>query len=361
MKKDDDFMKLISLSWDKAIISFNSNSYDFVEITCACRGKSFNLKTEEAGSLGRIELNGLAPETDYRLTGNCGKLKSKLEFKTLPVPVGKLLSSYAVIADPHVSEKKENRKGRLFVESAMILESVIEECNELGVDFSLIAGDLTNSATNWEYETVKKIMGDADAPVFSVPGDHDIAGNMQRRWRSFFGEDEWSTKIKEYHITGLNTGKNSLSGKAHKLLEEASETKKFPLVLTHSLLFHNPYIKYGAKCKPVENSPKSTKSLDGIRAVPSIIYAGHQNIPSRVAEGSSVQVSIPQISQYICGYYIVRHFKNGFYHFFMPIKSEALRQYSRSASGNSVDFYSEKQWTPSYREGESIYQSNFII
>jgi len=35
------------------------------------------------------------------------------------------------VADPRVSEKTENRKGRLFVESAMILRELVEEADFL--------------------------------------------------------------------------------------------------------------------------------------------------------------------------------------------------------------------------------------
>lgn len=361
MEPSSNFIKLISLSWDKAALSFYLNSYAFLEIGCSGGGKSLKLKIAEADNIGRIPISGLCPAANYKLTVKWNWGKSVLEFKTLPKLSGKLLSSYAVLADPHVSEMKGNRKGRLFVEAGLILEGIIDECNGQELDFILIAGDLTNCGTQREYDEVKRILNKSKCPVSAVPGDHDLAADGIRRWRAFFGPEQWIKDIKEYRIAGVNTGGNMLDAGGRKLVAGIKDSGLFPVILTHVQLLPNDKIKYGAKSRPVDNYGKVKKYIREILTVPSMIYAGHQNIPARVTVGRTVQINLPQPCQYICGYYVVKHFENGFYHMFMPIRSEILRQYSRLAAELTAVFYHEKQWGSAYREGGDISESNFVI
>ena len=125
----------------------------------------------------------------------------------------------------------------------------------------------------------------------------------------------------------------------------------FPLVVSHLQLIDNPSIHIGSKQKTITSTPRTKKILDLLGGRKAIFYVGHQNIPARVALGAGWQVTVPQTNQYICGYYWVRRYENGFYHTLIPIKSDVLQHYSRVVSNLAAERYNEGQWHESYREG----------
>ena len=77
--------------------------------------------------------------------------------------------------------------------------------------------------------------------------------------------------------------------------------------------------------------------------------------------GNAVQINLPQLPQFPCGFIRVRCFGNAWYHDFIPIDSEVLRQWSRRAGDAAAEFYNEPQWRAVYRVGRGAEESNFVL
>ncbi len=353
MKNFKERIDLLSLTWNGAVFSYclDEPAYVKVEPVVPRRGPSF--KTVEANTIGRICLEKLRPGTHYEIKVRWDRKNRRVSFSTLPAPSGKLLSSFAVLADTHISERGENRKGRLFVESASLLRDVLDECNAQKVDFILIAGDVTNNAEHGEYLLAGKILKQLRCPFFAVPGDHDIRKEDKTKWQKYFGPLQWVKDIKEYRITGLNTSSFFLGKEgAERLRKNVEKPGKTLIILSHLQLLPDKYFTLATKSPFIKDFNEYESLMESVMNRGALIYSGHSNIPSRLALKKGVQISVPQPVQYPCGYFLVRHYENGFYHTFKPVKSEVLREYSRQACNMAVDFYKEPLWRDIYREGK---------
>lgn len=354
-------IEIVSITWDSAIISFSFNKPYKVKAECIKPEKKLLAGSEEKNSIGRIYIEELKPDTQYTIRITGGKRKKEIYFTTLPKPKGKLMSSFAVVADPHISLKKENRKGRLFIESRSILQEIIEEINIMKLDFLLLTGDITNKGLSEEYASVENIIHGLDCPLFAVPGDHDVCVREKAGWTKTFGQCSWARDIRGYRITGLDTSSGNLGTRGRALIEKCFEAKStFPLLVAHHQLIPDSYIT-SCKSKIIKDADKSKDLLMEAGQEPVLIYVGHQNVPSIIRKGRALQVNVSQPLQYPCGYLLVRRYANGFYHTFMPIRSEVLNEYSRAESNRAAEQFNEPQWKDTYRRGRDVYQSNFLF
>ena len=84
------FIHLISLSYNEAVISFsldNMSSICIEDITA----NEVLAQTTEKNSVGRITLNPLLPDTNYKLNLSFDSGSEIIEFKSLPHPVGPMM------------------------------------------------------------------------------------------------------------------------------------------------------------------------------------------------------------------------------------------------------------------------------
>ena len=144
------YADIISVTENSVLFSYELEGAGFAVLTI----DGTEYKSEEATGTGRFYITGLEPGRAYHaeLSG------VSLDFTTLPPPEGGELGRFAVISDPHVSLKKENRKGRFFVESAAIMTECLEQAASLGAQFAVLPGDITNAGTEEEYLLCKKIL-----------------------------------------------------------------------------------------------------------------------------------------------------------------------------------------------------------
>ncbi|MCF6175502.1 MAG: metallophosphoesterase [Victivallaceae bacterium] len=382
------FCRVISVDWERALLAYDLGNVGFVtvELTGAS-GDVLTWKSEEGGGNGRLKLNNLQADSHYLGSFSCDYGTLPLDFTTLAAPAGKMTASFALIADPHLSLKTENRKGRFMVESAMIFQDVIEQCNQLQPDFVLLPGDITNNAEIGEFELTAKIMAELKTKSIAVPGNHDIhctpGEDPYQLWTKFFGATDGifnmtcGTVSEQSQcgsrppggerascgtVVALNTAQGHLTDSSAALLTKAlDENHQKPLlVITHYQLFDNEKVYRGGAQKVINNATEHSTLLQQLTETSAIIYAGHQNIPAVKRFGKAIQMNLPQPTQYPCGFVYVRCYENGFYHTFKPITSEVLRQWSRRIGELSVEQYNEVQWESEYRHGESLDETDFI-
>ncbi|MFA6714412.1 MAG: metallophosphoesterase [Victivallaceae bacterium] len=358
------FAKIISLDWEHAIFAYNIRQAGFVSVELtAPDGAVRSYRSSEAVGTGRLKLDDLEADCSYSGKFLWNKKEIKFGFKTLPKPEGEMLGAFSVIADPHLSCRLENRKGRLLVESAMLLDDVVKQCNVLHNDFILLPGDITNKGLETEYAASQKILSQLQAPYMAVAGNHDVdsRGERDALWQAWFGGFEHVMETDYALFLGLDTSRGGLNPSSIAILEKALQQKKMLCIFTHYQLFDNIDINQGTTRKIINNAASCKQLLDKLTRIPSIIYAGHQNVPSVKTCNKAVQINMPQPVQYPCGFTYVRCYANGFYHTFMPISSEVMRQYSLYTGNQAAEFYNEPQWEGLYREGKSIEQLNFIV
>jgi len=355
------YIDVINFDWESAEIGVCHDGFGFVSAIFSDGQDEIKVSSVEAASMLRLKAYGLKADCDYKLTVNYPGGEELLNFKTLPAPQGKLLGSYAVLSDPHISSKKENRKGRLFVESAQILNEVFLQCDKLNVDFALIAGDLTNHSEYEEFEALKKVLKEVNFPLICAPGDHDLIPD-DTLWNEYLKDKNllnFSTDL--FKIKAIDSSKNMLTANDAQRLNTQLNDKRIPIILTHVHILQNHKLKHSPKAGGIENYSDYQELFEVFSCRDSIIYAGHQNIPTQIQKGKLRQINLPQTCQFPCAWYYVRVFKNGLYHKSMPITSEILRQQSRIDSQKAAEYFAEPQWQTEYRRGETAAAGNFLI
>lgn len=353
--------EIISFTWNCISLGIFHPGYDHIRIRLHGGGRDIELVSKEPAGIVRIDIGDLFADCHYHIEVIFPDGQRNMGFHTLPEPYGELKGCYAVIADPHISIATENRKGRLFVESAMILENVIADCHAHGVEFIMIGGDLTNNAEIREFETVSSILASAGIPTITTPGDHDIIGG-RNRWERYIGQ-KFPKELdnNRYLVRALDTSGASIRDTDLDKLESMIYSPRLPLLISHMHLLPNPEIRYGHKSHGIGNPTATTQLLERLSRRSSIIYAGHQNVPSRLSLGRLHQIQLPQTCQYSCSWLLAREFDNGIYHTHIPIRSEILRRQSAIDSERAADFFKEEQWRIDYRRGKSPDMTNFII
>ena len=142
------FCRILSVDWQEALLAYDLGNVSFVTVELTDpAGDVLTWKSEEGSGTGRLRLNNLKAASRYVGTFSSDYRTLPLDFTTLEAPEGEMTGSFALIADPHLSLKTENRKGRFMVESAMLFQDVVAQCNLLKPDFVLLPGDITNNGT----------------------------------------------------------------------------------------------------------------------------------------------------------------------------------------------------------------------
>ena len=355
---NDIYAHIISFDWQSAVLAYNIGQPGFVEAEVLHTNEI--IKSEEAAGIGRIYIENLPAETQIFIRFRYPNGVQDLSFTTLPFPAGEKQGEFALIADPHISTKQENRKGRFFIESRAIAEDIISQCEALGIKTTLWAGDITNAGTMEEYESAAMVLNGLPESPFLIPGNHDI---NQELWCRYFGVNRQVRYINGLGtVIGIDTSDKILHPEDIECIKHYLHKDGKVIIMTHYQLFSSPDINHaGAEAFVPGNIDEYSHLMQELSNTPSVIYAGHQNIMSVTRIGKAVQINLPQPPQYPCGWLRVRCFANGIYYTFMPISSEVLRQWSRTASDDAAVFYKQRQWLSAYRRGRFPESGNFYL
>ena len=107
---------------------------------------------------------------------------------------------FAIIADPHLYSGKDH----VFDKQ---LEDAVTQVNNMKSqpDFVMIMGDVAHHGEADQMAKGKAILSKLEAPIKSIPGEHDWYLDMGAAWRSNFGQETWSVDDKGVHIIGMNS------------------------------------------------------------------------------------------------------------------------------------------------------------
>lgn len=356
MSNEEFFAEVLSVDESRIVVAYDGPVHGEVTLEAISGDGSELLRSGECVGIGRFELANCSPDSDYALHLTAPGAERRLVCRTLPRPATPELRRFLLLADPHVSFKTENRKGRFFAESALLLEEFVHLANQLRPEAVLCVGDLTNAGTNEEYRLCRTILDALALPLLAVPGNHDVLppGGTEL-WRKFFGAPEFQRELgRGDRIVGLDTSSGYLSESGAALLRDALDTPGLLIVLSHYLLYPTPDIHRGSN-GVIANTAEYAELLEQLACRPhTLLYTGHQNIPvvtSPAGARGIRQWTLPQPCQYPCGHLLARFHAEGVWHTFLPIGSEVLRQWSRTAGDRAAAFYGERQWESVYRRG----------
>jgi 3',5'-cyclic-AMP phosphodiesterase len=107
----------------------------------------------------------------------------------------------AHISDPHVGSP-------YFVPNLM--NRVIVELNELQPDAVVITGDFTNFGYRQEFKTAMAYLERIDAPVLSIPGNHDARNVGYVHFEELLGPRHWSRDVGGVRIVGVDSSEPDL-------------------------------------------------------------------------------------------------------------------------------------------------------
>jgi len=121
--------------------------------------------------------------------------------------------TFAHLTDVHVNPDSESEEN---------LRSVVHDINQLGIDFVVVTGDLTNTGSNAELEAAKDVLDQLDIPYYAVPGNHETnwSESAGLKFNELFGNDRFVFSRDEYLFVGFNTGPYMKMGDGHVKQED---------------------------------------------------------------------------------------------------------------------------------------------
>ncbi len=345
-----------------ALFAFGSNKASIFRVQVSSKnGDIYEASTKEYNFVGRLRIDDLTPGVEHRAIGYAGSEElSSFSFHPLERPRGEPYARFAVVADPHISIDRENRRGRLFTESRWLFAETLEWLSNEGFGAVIIPGDVTDRGYAHETDEVRRLLSAFKGEVFLVPGDHDMGKEVVDPQNNPFVHKlcqqgmPFSVVWKGLRIVGLDTASESLDKQQLTVLKDALAEEEPVIIVSHYNLVQGSFIS--EKTALVANYRETTALLLAAKA-PWVIYAGHVNIPLTLKTRKGWQINTPQILQYPCGFLTVEAYRDGLLHQFVPIKSEILRNYSMRVLGieQSLSF------RPGYRYGSLSGRSFFLF
>ena len=178
----------------------------------------------------------------------------------------------AHISDPHVGSQ-------FFVPNLM--NRVIAELNEMHPDVVVVSGDLTAEGYRQEYKNWVAYAERIQAPILTVPGNHDSRNVGYLHFEDLIGSRMWSHDVEGVRIVGVDSSEPDLNegkvGRVHydwirRQFEEPAQLKVF--VLHHHLL---PIPGTGRERSTVMDAGDLLEVL--IHAGVQVVLSGHKHVP----------------------------------------------------------------------------------
>ncbi len=178
----------------------------------------------------------------------------------------------AHISDPHVGSL-------YFVPNLM--NRVIKELNELRPDAVVCSGDLTNEGFRQEYKNWLAYAERIEAPVHTVPGNHDSRNVGYLHFEDLIGPRMWSVDVGGVRIVGVDSSEPDLNkGKVGRFhYEWIKEEFGRPAAVRVFVLHHHllPVPGTGRERSTVSDAGDLLEVL--IHAGTNIVLSGHKHVP----------------------------------------------------------------------------------
>lgn len=102
----------------------------------------------------------------------------------------------AQISDTHLAEKHSPH-------AAENLRHAVRMINDRHPDAVILSGDIGENPQAWE--EARSILKGLQAPLYYVPGNHDVHSSDVERYRSVFGKDYYSFRVKDVTFVAIDS------------------------------------------------------------------------------------------------------------------------------------------------------------
>jgi len=102
----------------------------------------------------------------------------------------------AQISDTHLAEKHAPH-------AAENLRHAVRMINDRHPDAVILSGDIGENPQAWE--EARSILKGLQAPLYFVPGNHDVHSSDVERYRRVFGKDYYSFRVKDVTFVAINS------------------------------------------------------------------------------------------------------------------------------------------------------------
>jgi 3',5'-cyclic-AMP phosphodiesterase len=176
------------------------------------------------------------------------------------------------ISDPHVGSPH-------FVPN--MLHRVIEEINELEPAAVICSGDLTTDGFRQEYQAWLSYAERIQAPLHTIPGNHDSRNVGYLHFEELIGARNWSVEVEGIRIVGVDSSEPDLNegmvGRGHytwihEQFADPADLKVF--VLHHHLI---PIPGTGRERSTVMDAGDLLEVL--VHSGVHVVLAGHKHVP----------------------------------------------------------------------------------
>ena len=297
----------------------------------------------------QVEVSGLKPSTRYWYTVESGGVSGSLNsFMTLPAPEGTLLFSLGLISDVHaafgdsVNDVNEKYFGKLTDYSGALFEQCVRDMKQRNVNLVIITGDLTDSASELQYQVLQRSLLPAfgDIPYVVCIGNHDkylkYAGRGEQGFLQYIANRAATRSI--FSIMGCQLlfldscvpdkdwgqiGGEQLSWVEERLREGGGRPA--------FIFLHHPCNGFDVwlGAKDYRRFQQTIRRFPEVRGV----FYGHMHhhkvSTSRFVTGSLPYVELPATVQFPCSYAVMRVYEKGFEYNAYKISRLDLSEMSR--------------------------------
>ena len=262
----------------------------------------------------------------------------------------------ALLADPHLSQRQENRNGRLFVESGMLFQQALQEASAR-CDLLAIPGDLTNASLPGEYQMAQELLAKCPLPQAITPGNHDVKNGGDKLYAERFGAGAWLRDFHGWQLAAQDTAGEKLDTPENRAVVAALDPSRPILFFSHYQFFADEWIRDADRV--ISDAENARPLLEKIGQCRGVAYIGHKNLATEVRRGRLTQMNLPQIVHFPCGHVEAEVHEDGVWHRFRPIASEALNEYSRRGveAGLHAPFFCQS----AYRDAHSLSCWNQVV
>jgi Icc protein len=196
------------------------------------------------------------------------------------------------------------------------LDRFVAKCNATpGVDFILLAGDISDFGLLQEFKWVNEQLLKLDKPYFGVVGNHDLVANGEKVFTSIFGPTDYSFVYDSIKIIAHNT--NSLEYSERKipdmnwLTAQVNDDSAAKHIITVSHVPPFSPLEFDQEIKPaytslLQRNPKTLLSLhghvhthmdfypfeDGIRYITSFSFNQNSFLLLKIVNGKVIKTII---------------------------------------------------------------------
>ena len=115
-----------------------------------------------------------------------------------------LCSAFSLAQDTRIAQLSDLHLGLARApRAADNLLQAVQMINQRGVDAVVVTGDIGEKPSDWD--EARQILSRSKAPVYYIPGNHDIHANDFDRYRKAFGDDFYRVRVKNVVIYGLDS------------------------------------------------------------------------------------------------------------------------------------------------------------